>query len=86
MLNLFYEKNKMVNGLCFKDRNFCLTNKEFIGKTIFVYNGKKFIPILIKENMLNCKVGTLVINRTIMLKSKVRFKKKSGTRRKSNKL
>lgn len=30
---------------------------EFIGKTFMVYNGKKFIPVFITENMVGQKLG-----------------------------
>ena len=30
---------------------------EFIGKTIAVHNGKKFIPIFVSENMVGHKLG-----------------------------
>jgi len=30
---------------------------EFVGQTLNVYNGKKFIPVYITENMVGHKVG-----------------------------
>lgn len=30
---------------------------EFIGKTFFVHNGKKFIPVFVTENMIGHKLG-----------------------------
>ncbi|NIT80027.1 MAG: 30S ribosomal protein S19, partial [Thermoplasmata archaeon] len=30
---------------------------EFVGHTIAVHNGKKFVPVFITENMVGCKLG-----------------------------
>ncbi|MBT6143283.1 30S ribosomal protein S19 [bacterium] len=30
---------------------------EFVGKTIHVHNGKKFIPVFVTENMVGHKLG-----------------------------
>lgn len=80
MLNLFFKKYKLLNGLQFTNRNLILRDKSFVGKTLFVYNGKKFVSLLIKENMLNYKLGDFIFTRRILLKKK----KKNGARRKSN--
>ncbi len=37
---------------------------EFVGHTLAVHNGKKFIPIFITENMVGHKVGEFVPTRT----------------------
>ena len=37
---------------------------EFVGHTIAVYNGKKFIPVYITENMVGHKLGEFSITRT----------------------
>lgn len=81
MLDFFYKKNKLITGLQFMNRNLVLNDRSFIGKTIYVYNGRKFVSLLIKENMLNYKLGDFVFTRRILLKKK---KKKYGARRKSN--
>jgi len=46
---------------------------EFIGKTIGVHNGKKFIPVFITENMVGQKLGEFSLTRTF---SKHPFDKK----------
>lgn len=54
--------NKIIN---FKDNNKSIKTwsrrstivPEFIGKTIMVHNGKKFIPVFITENMIGQKLG-----------------------------
>jgi small subunit ribosomal protein S19 len=37
---------------------------EFVGHTIAVYNGKKFIPVFITENMVGHKLGEFAPTRT----------------------
>ena len=37
---------------------------QFVGLTFGVYNGKKFIPILINENMIGHKLGEFSPTRT----------------------
>ena len=37
---------------------------EFVGHTIAIHNGNKFIPIFITENMVGHKVGEFVPTRT----------------------
>ena len=46
---------------------------EFIGKTVAVHNGKKFIPIFITENMVGQKLREISLTRTF---SKHPFDKK----------
>jgi len=37
---------------------------EFVGLTIAVYNGKKFIPVYVTENMVGHKLGEFAPTRT----------------------
>ncbi|MDI6735114.1 MAG: 30S ribosomal protein S19 [bacterium] len=37
---------------------------EFVGYTLAVHNGKKFIPVYITENMVGHKLGEFAITRT----------------------
>ncbi|MDD5174062.1 MAG: 30S ribosomal protein S19 [Candidatus Omnitrophota bacterium] len=37
---------------------------EFVGVTLLVYNGKKFIPVYVTENMVGHKVGEFSPTRT----------------------
>jgi small subunit ribosomal protein S19 len=53
---------------------------EFVGLTIAVHNGKKFIPVYITENMIGHKLGEFAPTRTFYghagdKKSKVKGKK-----------
>jgi small subunit ribosomal protein S19 len=49
---------------------------EFIGHTIAVHNGKKFIPVYITENMVGHKLGEFSPTRTF--KGHVAKSEKSG--------
>ncbi|MEE4310954.1 MAG: 30S ribosomal protein S19 [candidate division KSB1 bacterium] len=37
---------------------------EFVGHTIAVHNGNKFIPVFISENMVGHKLGEFALTRT----------------------
>ncbi len=37
---------------------------QFVGLTFGVYNGNKFIPVLVTENMIGCKLGEFSPTRT----------------------
>lgn len=37
---------------------------EFVGCTMLIYNGKKFIPVFITENMVGHKLGEFAPTRT----------------------
>lgn len=37
---------------------------EFVGNTVAVYNGKKFIPVYVTENMVGHKIGEFAPTRT----------------------
>ncbi len=37
---------------------------EFVGHTLAVHNGQKFIPIYVSENMVGHKVGEFSLSRT----------------------
>ncbi len=37
---------------------------QFVGKTFSVYNGKKFIPVLVNEDMVGQKLGEFSPTRT----------------------
>jgi small subunit ribosomal protein S19 len=42
----------------------CTIPPEFVGHTIAVHNGIKFIPVYISENMVGHKLGEFAITRT----------------------
>ena len=46
---------------------------NFVGHTIAVHNGNKFIPVFVSENMVGHKLGEFVVTRT--------FKGHSGDRK-----
>ncbi len=37
---------------------------EFVGHTVAVYNGNKFVPVFVTENMVGHKMGEFVSTRT----------------------
>jgi small subunit ribosomal protein S19 len=39
---------------------------EFVGLTFAVYNGKKFIPVAVNENMIGHKLGEFAPTRTFL--------------------
>lgn len=57
-----------------EDRNI-FVKKEWIGFRIAVYNGRYYIPILIKENMVGKLLGSLIFTKKILLKVKKRNRK-----------
>jgi small subunit ribosomal protein S19 len=42
----------------------CMVVPEFVGHTIAIHNGNKFIPIYITENMVGHKLGEFALTRT----------------------
>ena len=48
---------------------------DMIGITIFIHNGKKFIKVIIKENMLGHKLGELAPTRSLKANHKIDPKK-----------
>ncbi|MFQ5899620.1 MAG: 30S ribosomal protein S19 [Candidatus Methylomirabilia bacterium] len=40
---------------------------EFVGHTLAVHNGKKFVPVYITENMVGHKLGEFALTRTFRL-------------------
>jgi small subunit ribosomal protein S19 len=46
---------------------------EFVGHTIAVHNGRKFIPVYVSENMVGHKLGEFAMTRT--------FRGHSGSRK-----
>lgn len=42
----------------------CMISPDFVGHTIAVHNGNKFIPVYITENMVGHKLGEFALTRT----------------------
>jgi ribosomal protein S19 len=57
-----------------EDRNI-FVKKDWVGLKIAVYNGKFYIPILIKDNMVGKMLGSLIFTKKILLKAKKKFRK-----------
>jgi len=51
------------------NKNFTILPK-YLSKTVFIYNGKKFIKLLIQENMIGYKFGEFIHTR-----AKYKYKK-----------
>lgn len=80
MFNLFYSNNKICDNTKINDKNLKII-PQFIGLTLFVYNGKKYIPLYIKSTMVNHYIGEYLFTKKIYLKKKQKY---YGSRRKSN--
>ena len=52
---------------------------EFVGYTIAIHNGNKFIPVYISENMVGHKLGEFALSRTFRSHGAVRSKKEERT-------
>jgi len=52
---------------------------EFVGHTLAIHNGNKFIPVYISENMVGHKLGEFVPSRTFRSHGAVRSKKEERT-------
>jgi len=78
LLNLdFISKSLFIKNNFFlkmEDRNI-FVKKEWVGLKIAVYNGKYYIPILIKENMVGKMLGSLIFTKKILIKAKKKFRK-----------
>lgn len=78
LLNLdFMSRSLFVKNDIFlkmEDRNIFI-KKEWIGLKIAVYNGRYYIPIIIKENMVGKILGSLIFTKKILLKSKKKFRR-----------
>ena len=42
---------------------------EFVGSSFLIYNGRKFIPLTISEDMVGHKLGEFVLTRTFRIHS-----------------
>jgi ribosomal protein S19 len=78
LLNLdFISKSIFIKNNFFlkmEDRNI-FVKKEWVGLKIAVYNGRYYIPVLIKENMVGKLLGSLIFTKKILLKSKKKNRK-----------
>jgi small subunit ribosomal protein S19 len=75
-LDLLSKAVFLKNNFYFKmeDRNI-FVKKSWIGLKVAVYNGKCYIPIQIKENMVGKMLGSLIFTKKILLKAKKKFRK-----------
>lgn len=75
-LDLMSKSVLLKNNFYFKmeERNI-FVKKSWIGLKLAVYNGKFYIPILIKENMVGKMLGSLIFTKKVLLKAKKKFRK-----------
>jgi len=57
-----------------------MISPDFVGHTIAVHNGNKFIPVYITENMVGHKLGEFSMTRTFRGHAETERNKKSGTK------
>jgi len=69
---IFFMKND--SYIRVEDRNMFI-RKDWIGFKLAVYNGKNYIPLIIKENMVGKLLGSLIFTKKILLKSKKKYRK-----------
>jgi ribosomal protein S19 len=72
MSRSFFVKNDFF--LKIEDRN-VFVKREWIGFKLAVYNGKYYIPLIIKENMVGKLLGSFVFTKKVLLKTKKKYKK-----------
>jgi small subunit ribosomal protein S19 len=60
--NLLQQIEKRKKSLKTYNRS-CVIIKKFIGLTIGVHNGKSFVPVTIKDNMIGHKLGEFAYTR-----------------------
>ena len=68
----FFLKNNFF--LKINDRNIFI-KKEWIGFKFAVYNGKFYIPLQIKENMVGKLLGSFIFSKKIIIKTKKKVRK-----------
>lgn len=57
-----------------KNRN-VFVRKDWIGFKLAVHNGKYYVPLIIKENMIGKMLGSFIFSRKILIKTKKKFRK-----------
>lgn len=72
MTRSFFLKNDVF--LKVNDRNIKV-KKDWIGFKLAVYNGKYYIPLVIKENMVGKFLGSLIFTKKVLLKVKKKYRK-----------
>lgn len=56
------------------DRNIFI-EKNWVGFKLAVYNGKFYIPIIIKESMVGKLLGSLIFTKKVLLKVRKKYRK-----------
>jgi ribosomal protein S19 len=76
-----YNNNKNIHIKGYK-RNLIL-KKDMVNSYISIYNGKFFIPLYIKQNMLNYIISSFIFTKSILIKKIVKkYNKKKKLKKK----
>ena len=85
---IYFLKKKRYNlkGINFKsyDRSIYLT-RNLLNANLSIYNGKYFIPIYVKHNMLNLIVSSFIFTKSIYIKKIIKKYKKKKKKKKKGK-
>jgi ribosomal protein S19 len=68
----YYKDTSLVNSNKLYKKSSIITT-EFLNKRVLVYNGNKFISLLVKESMLGHRFGEFILTKS--LGSKIHVKK-----------
>jgi small subunit ribosomal protein S19 len=75
LINAINAKNNNINEIYTRSRSSTITF-DFVGFIVHVYNGKKYFPLSIKENMVGYKFGDFIFTKKKMIFRKKKKKKK----------
>jgi ribosomal protein S19 len=73
---LFFSKKLLVKKFLKLNKKNSLIPKNYFSRTLSVYNGKKYVNIIVKPEMVNYKVGQFVFTKLLGYRSKKKKKKK----------
>jgi len=68
----YYKDTSLVNSNKLYKKSSIITT-EFLNKRVLVYNGNKFVSLLVKESMLGHRFGEFILTKS--LGSKIHVKK-----------
>ena len=76
LINFLSKSFFLKNDFFIKIKNrYVFVKKDWIGFKLAVYNGKYYVPLIIKENMIGKMLGSFIFSRKILIKTKKKFRK-----------
>lgn len=81
MMNEKTSKNKSIRT----HKRYVVITPQFVGKKVFVYNGKIFVPVEITIEMLGHRLGEFAVTRTKVKHGTAGIGASKGTKHKSKK-